>query len=97
MYFRSDGFAENLFVEMENDPKAVCAIIQGRLKYNDVIKGYELYKKAIVEDIPLTTEVYNGLIGATISLKQRDDERWKLILASDIKFMCFLVTCQFLK
>ena len=69
---------------MDNEPNAVCAVIQGRIKYNDVQGGYELYRRAIIEGVPLTTEVYNCLLGAAGSLKQNDEDRWKLILVGFI-------------
>lgn len=78
--WKSNGFAEELFLEFENDPKATCAVIQGRIKYCDVNAGYDLYTNATFKGIPLNSGVYNGLISVVESLKQSDDERWKLIL-----------------
>ncbi|XP_041972653.1 protein PTCD3 homolog, mitochondrial-like [Aricia agestis] len=65
------GLADKIFEAMDpKTPEAYCAIIQGMAKYYQAERAHVLAKEAIEKGIPLSTSVYNSLLGCVGFLKE---------------------------
>ncbi|XP_064073297.1 small ribosomal subunit protein mS39 [Vanessa tameamea] len=65
------GLADKIFTSMEpKTPEAYCAIIQGMAKYFQAERAYALTQEAKEKGIPLSTSVYNSLLGCIGFLKE---------------------------
>ncbi|XP_046978802.1 protein PTCD3 homolog, mitochondrial [Vanessa cardui] len=65
------GLADKIFTSMEpKTPEAYCAIIQGMAKYFQAERAYALTEEAKEKGIPLSTSVYNSLLGCIGFLKE---------------------------
>ncbi|XP_013778914.1 protein PTCD3 homolog, mitochondrial-like [Limulus polyphemus] len=79
--WKDNGLAEQLFASMEKkDSQAYCALLQGRAKYFDVERAYDLYQKMQEKQIPANTETYNSLLTLVPFLREGSDGRWSLAL-----------------
>ncbi|XP_028038026.1 protein PTCD3 homolog, mitochondrial [Bombyx mandarina] len=69
--WRLGSLADTIFTSMEpKSPEAYCAIIQGMAKYYQAERAYELSQEAIEKGIPLSTGVYNALLGCIGFLRE---------------------------
>ncbi|XP_072941693.1 small ribosomal subunit protein mS39 [Epargyreus clarus] len=69
--WRLGGLADKIFTSMEpKTPEAYCAIIQGMAKYYQAERAHLLSQEAIEKGIPLSTSVYNALLGCIGFLKE---------------------------
>lgn len=65
------SLADTIFTSMEpKTPEAYCAIIQGLAKYYQAERAHLLAQEAIEKGIPLSTNVYNSLLGCIGFLRE---------------------------
>ncbi|CAH0721551.1 unnamed protein product, partial [Brenthis ino] len=65
------GLADKLFTAMEpKTPEAYCAVIKGMAKYFQAERAHVLAQEAKENGVPLSTSVYNALIGCVGFLKE---------------------------
>ncbi|KAG6450726.1 protein PTCD3 homolog, mitochondrial [Manduca sexta] len=65
------GLADKIFTAMEpKTSEAYCTIIQGMAKYYQAERAHELAQEALEKGIPLSTSVYNALIGCVGFLRE---------------------------
>lgn len=77
MYGRDGGFAEELFISVDNpDSRAYSAIIQGMAKYGQAERAYQLYEESRQKGLTLNTDTYNSVIRLASTL--RDSSQKKL-------------------
>ncbi|XP_049865455.1 protein PTCD3 homolog, mitochondrial [Pectinophora gossypiella] len=69
--WRLGGLADKIFSSMEpKTPETYCAIIQGMAKYFQAERAHMLAEEAKEKGIPLSTGVYNSLLGCIGFLKE---------------------------
>ncbi|KAH9641898.1 hypothetical protein HF086_011648 [Spodoptera exigua] len=69
--WRLGGLADQIFESMDpKTPEAYCAMIQGMAKYYQAERAHNMAQEAISKGIPLSTSVYNALIGCIGFLKE---------------------------
>ncbi|KAI5641169.1 pentacotripeptide-repeat region of PRORP domain-containing protein [Phthorimaea operculella] len=69
--WRLGGLADKIFASLDpKTPEAYCAIIQGMAKYYQAERAHALAEEAREKGIPLSTEVYNSLLGCVGFLKE---------------------------
>lgn len=81
MKWLENGFADQLFEGI--NPKtdaAYNAIICGKAKYNQAVKAYEIYKKALEDNITLDVTTFNYIINAIYWVSESATQRWDLVL-----------------
>ncbi|XP_053600276.1 small ribosomal subunit protein mS39 [Plodia interpunctella] len=65
------GLADKIFESLDpKTPEAYCAIIQGMAKYYQAERAHMLSQEAIEKGIPLSSSVYNSLLGCVGFLKE---------------------------
>ncbi|CAG9792120.1 unnamed protein product [Diatraea saccharalis] len=65
------GLADKIFASLEQKtPEAYCTVIQGMAKHYQAERAYMLCQEAIEHGIPLSTSVFNTLLGCIGFLKE---------------------------
>lgn len=82
MYLNRDGgFAEELFISIENpDSKAYSAIIQGMAKYGQADRAYQLFEEARQKGFPLNTDTYNLIIRCATTIRENNQKRLDFLI-----------------
>nr|XP_049696838.1 protein PTCD3 homolog, mitochondrial [Helicoverpa armigera] len=69
--WRVGGLADQIFESMDpKKPEAYCAMIQGMAKYFQAERAHALTQEAIEKGIPLSTAVFNALLGCVGFLRE---------------------------
>ena len=78
---RDGGFAEELFISLENpDASAYAAIIQGMVKYYQVDRSLELFNEAQSKGIILSIDTFAAIIRVSNFIKEGYEQRWDFIV-----------------
>lgn len=68
--------------------EAYCALIQGRAKFYQVEKAWQLYQEVLGKGLTVDVETYNSLIKIANFLRESTELRWQLVQVSK------LVSCR---